>query len=222
MANLLRCPLLSVKLYNMFMGSYIGGETAGLMHTLASKFFGVEGDRLDYDSSEEQILEHLQKLHGSKSKDNKGGHELQKAYNDLVEHKPSISEDFDSLASYIFKFALNCGETYKRNVEKMKNYISEYCEEGEIVFVRHVHDGALYYWWAEVTGYNKHSSNYGVKVKEGTDQYRELKEIGVCFDIDKVILAIEDARQEREKSMRSRLGTIHELGINNLADDLSW
>ena len=61
-----------------------------------------------------------------------------------------------------------------------------------------------------------------MKVKEGTDQHKELKEIGVCFDIDKVILAIEDARQEREKSMRSRLGTIHELGINNLADDLSW
>ena len=63
--------------------------------------------------------------------------------NDLAEHKPSISEDFDSLASYIFKFAVNSGETYKRNFEKMKEYINECFKEGGTVCVMAEHDFAI-------------------------------------------------------------------------------
>ena len=62
---------------------------------------------------------------------------------DLVKHKPSISEDFDSLARYIFKFAVNSGETYKRNFEKMKEYINECFKEGGTVCVMAEHDFAI-------------------------------------------------------------------------------
>jgi len=198
---------LAEKLQALYQGSLTSGATAGAMSSLASTMFGIKDWQLPYSSDLQTItykLESLYNNHESKHKIEEGD-ELALAFKDLIEKQPSITEDFSTLANFIYNVAMSKSETYEHHVKQMKKYINEYFftmeggtkklvpegqgGRGSVVYVT-VKDNkkypGLYQWWSSITGWKQYNGNgpskFGVKAEEGSDIRQELKKMGLRFD----------------------------------------
>ena len=93
----------------------------GAMQILASKMFGDKEGQLRYGSDLQKItfkLESLFNNHKSKQKIDEGN-DLALAFELLIKQQPSITEDFYTLANFIY----NVAEYHK---DQMKKYINKY------------------------------------------------------------------------------------------------
>ena len=94
-------PFLASNLKSMYLGSQLGGQTAGLMSTLASKMFSDNG-RLTIESDTDEITAELERLkislESAKSGSEDESNEVTVAFSELILHSSSIIDDLPSLA----------------------------------------------------------------------------------------------------------------------------
>ena len=209
---------LATKLRSTFMGS----KTSGLMHTFARAML----DQFGADGLGDTILDKLESLHqqyksslNNDDSDSDSHHSssefddtVYEAYLALITHKPSISEDFSSLASLISYYSLNDEATFKQNLKQLKKYIQDNFKPNgrfansnvKFVYSRKA-DGSrdsLYNWWSAVIGYATYLRFAPIYKKASGEQLTKLREIlGNNFDdyeaIDAVIEAAKSQKHEK-------------------------
>jgi len=133
------------------------------------------------------------------------------AYLALITHKPSISEDFSSLASLISYYSLNDEATFKQNLDRLEEYIEDNFKpngrfaNGNVKFVYSKKaDGSrdsLYNWWSAVIGYAAYHRFAPIYKKASGEQLTKLREIlGNNFDnYEAIEAAIEAAKSQKHE-----------------------
>jgi len=196
----------------------------GAMQTLASKMFGEGEEQLPYGSDLQTITYKLESLYNNHKSERKVDQRdvLALAFKDLIEQQPSITEDFSTLANYIYKKAMSCNETYEHHVKQMEKYIEKYFfnidtkkpvpgGRGPVVYVTQ-NDNKEYpgleMWWSTITGYKQYKGNvpgkFGVKAEKDTDRRQELEKMGLKFDdLEDVSKVITKGRQDRFDANRT-------------------